>query len=242
MRILAAIAAFALVLCVTLPAKAGVYMYKDSNGRILLTDKPRNYKQLAYISPSDKEVKKDKKTRGVSSGTSASASQGNRLYFTRYHSIIQKHSSKYKLDHKLVSAVVQVESQFNPNAISRTGAVGLMQLMPSTAMQLGVADPYDPSQNIEGGTKYLRYLVERFKGDVTLALAAYNSGPLNVEKYGSVPPFKETKRYIQKIYSIYKGKRKINLAASGGNTIRRITMDNGTVVYTDYLQNGSPSF
>ena len=117
-----------------------------------------------------------------------------------------------------------------------------MQLMPSTAKQLGVKDVSDPSQNIEGGTKYLRYLVERFDGDVTLALAAYNSGPLNVEKYGKVPPFKETKRYINKIYSIYKGKKKINLSSSGGKSIRRITLDDGSVVYSDYLQNGSPSF
>jgi soluble lytic murein transglycosylase-like protein len=217
-------------------------MYKDSNGKILLTDKPRNFKQLAYISPPGKEVRKDRKRWSASAGTSSALSRGNLRYYTRYSSIIKKAASKYKLDHKLVSAVVQVESQFNPNAVSRTGAVGLMQLMPSTARQLGVKDSYDPSQNIEGGTKYLRYLVERFGGDITLALAAYNSGPLNVEKYGKVPPFKETKRYIKKIYSIYKGRNKINLSASGGNSIRRITLSDGSIVYSDYLQNGSPSF
>jgi hypothetical protein len=240
-KILSAIAAFAFALCAAYTADAGVYMYEDSNGKILLTDKPRNFKQIAYFSPSGKEVSKDRKHWGAA-GKNTSPSKRNIRYFTRYSSIIKKAASKYKLDHNLVSAVVQVESQFNPRAVSRTGAVGLMQLMPSTARQLGVLDSYDPSQNIEGGTKYLRYLVERFNGDVTFALAAYNSGPLNVEKYGKVPPFKETERYIKKIYSIYKGKRKINLSASGGNSIRRITLDDGSVVYTDYLRNGSPSF
>ncbi|MFC1549248.1 lytic transglycosylase domain-containing protein [Nitrospirota bacterium] len=242
MKAFAAIAALAFVICAANAVHAEVYMYEDSNGKILLTDKPRNGKQIAYISPSDSKVRKDSKRRGTSTGKPSSLSKGTMTYYTRYNSIIKNAASKYMLDHRLVSAVIQVESQFNPRAVSRTGAVGLMQLMPSTAKQLGVKDSYDPSQNIEGGTKYLRYLVERFKGNVTFALAAYNSGPLNVEKYGKVPPFKETQRYITKIYSIYKGKRAINLSSSGGKSIRRITLDDGSVVYSDYLQNGSPSF
>lgn len=242
MKILVAIFAFVFTLCTFGPAEAGVYMYEDSTGKILLTDKPRNYKQIAYFSPSGKKSITSSNKSAQSSLKSLNKTQRKKVFFTRYNSIIKQKASKYKLDHRLVSAVVQVESQFNPKAVSRSGAVGLMQLMPSTAKQLGVHNAYDPYQNIEGGTKYLRYLVERFKGNVTFALAAYNSGPLNVEKYGNVPPFKETKRYIKKIYSIYKGKRRINLSASGGNRIRRIKLDDGSLVYTDYLQNGSPSF
>jgi len=236
-RTLAFIAALAIILCANSQARAGAYIYEESDGKIVLTDRPRNGKLLASISPETKMAGNSKKT-----AKSRASSKSNTRFFTRYNSIIKKAASKYKLDHKLVSAVIQVESQFDPMAVSRSGAKGLMQLMPSTARQLGVIDSHDPSQNIEGGTKYLRYLIERFKGDVTLALAAYNSGPLNVEKYGKIPPFRETKRYIKKIYGIYKGNRKINLSDTKGLTIRRVTMDDGSVVYTDYLQNGSPSF
>jgi len=236
-RALSLIATLALILCGVSQVWADAYIYEETDGKIVLTDRPRNSKLIASISPDTVEADSSRKA-----ARSNTASKKNTRYFTRYGSIIKKTASKYRLDHKLVSAVIQVESQFNPMAVSKSGAKGLMQLMPSTARQLGVIDPHDPSQNIEGGTKYLRYLIERFKGDVTLALAAYNSGPLNVDKYGKVPPFKETKKYIKKIYTIYKGNKRVNLSATNGITIRRVTMDDGSVVYTDYLQNGSPSF
>ena len=242
MKVLSTIAAFVIVISVSASAHADAFMYRDSNGKIILTDKPRNDQQIAYFSPEDNRVIKGRKSWGAPSKGPATVKKENKKYFTRYNTLIKKAASKYKLDHNLVSAVVQVESQFNANAVSRSGAVGLMQLMPVTAKQLGVQDRYNPAQNIEGGTKYLRYLIERFKGDITLALAAYNSGPLNVEKYGKVPPFKETKRYINKIFSIYKGNKRIDLSKSGGNSIQRVTLDDGSVVYSDYLQNGSPSF
>lgn len=220
-----------------------MYMYKDDSGKILLTDRPRTNLQLASVDPSELKDLANHRASGTFKPSLARPEPVKELkFFTRYNSSIKRAAKKYRLDHRLISAVVQVESQFNPMALSRTGAMGLMQLMPSTAKQLGVENPYNPEQNIEGGAKYLRYLVERFNGDVTLALAAYNSGPLNVEKYGKVPPFAETKRYVSKIYDLYKGSRKINLSATGGNSIRRITLDDGTIVYTDYLQNGSPRF
>lgn len=116
----------------------------------------------------------------------------------------EKVSAKYGLDSALLKAVIKAESNFDSLAQSAAGAMGLMQLMPATARSLGVKNPYDPLENIEGGAKYLKSLLNKFKGNVEIALAAYNAGPGTVEKYGGVPPFRETISYIQKIKSLVK--------------------------------------
>ena len=120
-----------------------------------------------------------------------------------YRHIIFAKSKEYEIEPSLVYAVIRVESNWDTKALSRSGAKGLMQLMPSTAKEMNVKDPYDPEENIEGGIRYLKYLLDKFNGDITLALAAYNAGPNKVRKFRGVPPIKETRRYVKKVLSFY---------------------------------------
>ena len=117
--------------------------------------------------------------------------------------LLEKAASRHKVDPDLVRAIVRVESDYDPRAVSRKGAMGLMQLVPDTARRLGVSNPFDPQQNLEGGVSHLRYLLDRFRGDVGLSVAAYNAGENAVQRYGGIPAFPETRDYVRKIRRLY---------------------------------------
>jgi soluble lytic murein transglycosylase-like protein len=141
-------------------------------------------------------------------------------------SLIDRHSGDHGLDPRLVAAVIQVESAFNHVARSRQGAMGLMQLMPATAAVLAVSDPYDPDQNVRGGTAYLARLLDRYGGDLALALAAYNAGPEAVDRHGGVPPYAETREYVRRVLRLYDGREAI-LPASGRAPSPRLVRGEG---------------
>lgn len=166
---------------------ADIYRYEDENGVIHFTDTPTHKGFKLYLRTGFFNV-------------------GNyKDYFKKYDSIIYRYSSQYGIDYSLIKAVIRAESGYNCNAVSRKGAMGLMQLMPETASLFECENPFDPESNIKTGIKYLRYLLDYFNGRVDLALAAYNAGPKNVIKYGyTVPPFPETKSYVKKVLEYYK--------------------------------------
>jgi len=132
---------------------------------------------------------------------------------------IEKYSELYKVSPELIKAIVQVESNYNPKARSRKGAIGLMQLMKKTAAQYGVVDRYNIDQNLKGGIKYIRDLKKQHPGSLSLVLAVYNAGPVAVKKYNGVPPYKETKNYIKKIFSLL-GKKHLE-----ADTLTRVLME-----------------
>jgi len=149
--------------------------------------------------------------------------------------MIREVSARYRVDAALVRAVIQTESNWNTNAISRTGALGLMQLIPGTARQLGISNAFDPRQNLDGGVRYLHMLLERYNGDLDKALAAYNAGPGAVDRAGGIPRFRETRNYVQKVTDSYyqPGSDRLPRAFEENRPIYRAVESNGRVVFTN---------
>ncbi len=167
------------------PAHADIYRYVDENGVMHLTNLPTNSNYKLWI----------KERRVIIRGG---------LDMTKYGPLIQKAADKYKVDYSLIKAVIKAESNFNHKAVSPKGAQGLMQLMPKTASTLQVQDSFEPESNIEGGVRYLRYLMNVYNGHLPLALAAYNAGEKAVARYGGIPPYAETKGYVKRVMALYK--------------------------------------
>ncbi len=167
------------------PAVADIYMYIDSQGVMHFTNTPTSTQYRVYI--------KERPKRAL----------GKLQDMDRYDDIIAEAQRRHGVDAPLIKAMVRAESAFDPKAVSRKGALGLMQIMPKNLKRLKVSDPYNPWDNIMGGTRYFKQMLHRFEGQLPLALAAYNAGPQIVEQYRGIPPYNETQNYVRKVMRFY---------------------------------------
>jgi soluble lytic murein transglycosylase-like protein len=176
-----------------LPSSAGIYKYVDEKGVIHFTNCPRDPKFKLYIRESKEDVGIENESSFVSSIKDSNL----------YDSLISELSKKYQVDFALIKAIIRAESGFNPTAISRKGAKGLMQLMPDTALRMNVSNIFNPRENVEGGVRYFKYLLSLFNNDLRLSLAAYNAGENVVGELRSIPPYRETIDYVKRVMSYY---------------------------------------
>jgi len=183
---------------------ADIFQYTDENGVMHFSNvsvgtakKYRNLKSTA--------TGKQQTTAALHATARSRGPLSSSNVRSTYVDIINTACNRHGVDPALVHALVKVESDFNPYALSRKGAMGLMQLMPKTAVDMHVGNSFNPHENIDGGVKYLRYLIDRYEGNISLALAAYNAGETAVKKWGTIPPYPETQHYVQRILKIYGG-------------------------------------
>ncbi len=174
----------ALTLTSSLPCHADIYMYIDNKGMLHFTNVPTSSNYRLYI-----------RKRPAKSFNSYSTN--------KYDHYITEASKKHGISFPLLKAIINVESDFNPKAVSKAGAMGLMQIMPTNIRKLRIRDPFNPRENIMGGTRYLKELLQRYNGKLPLALAAYNAGPTTVDRYNGIPPIRETENYVRKVMKSY---------------------------------------
>ena len=165
-----------------------IYRYVDGNGVVHFTDRPTHGQYRLFMK--SKRSQPPKPAGGSVNLTNLTK---------HYDSLVKQYASAYNLDEALVHAVIKVESNYNSNALSNKGAQGLMQLIPTTASDMNVRDPFNPEDNIRGGSRYLRLMLDQFNGDTDLALAAYNAGPNAVLRHQGIPPYEETRNYVLKV-------------------------------------------
>lgn len=199
------------LLGIPLPGICDIYKYVGEDGKICFTDAPLQgsdyrleWKRAAkkVITENSKRLIARGRSRKVPLPSSQLAIAPKQLSVRRsqYVGLIERNARRFRLHPELLHAVIRAESAYNPTAVSPAGAIGLMQLMPATATRYGVSNIYDPAENIRGGARYLRFLLDMFENDLRLALAGYNAGENAVVKYGNqVPPYPETQQYVRKV-------------------------------------------
>ena len=219
------------------PAHGQIVSYKDSNGkRVFINSEP-----VTAARPSKIPLLRTAatgvalRTTQMSFTTSPELSAAELANRGKIEEMIREVSARYRVDPALVRAVMQTESNWNSSAVSRKGALGLMQLVPGTAQQLGVNNAFDPKQNLDGGVRYLHMLLERYNGDLDKALAAYNAGPGAVDRAGGIPQYRETRNYVQKVTDSYfrPGSDRLPRAFDERRPIYRAVEADGRVVFTN---------
>lgn len=209
LQLLACVSLVGVIAGTAVPARADIYRCKRVDGTHHYTNIREPGRRCQLVVRSGKKSKPQASQNRSSGNKSPSGSRTkDPARYNRYNGLIDEAAQLYQLPESFIRAVMRVESDFNPKVVSRAGAMGLMQLMPKTARSMGVSDPFDARQNILGGSRYLRILANRFKGDLVLTVAAYNAGEAAVEKYDGIPPYKETQRYVRRVlkhYYAYRG-------------------------------------
>ena len=220
------------------PAQGQIAAYVDGHGKLIYVngDSPKPSRRSTISLPEAATPAAAKSAAALSAPTAEAGAELPAPADPRLDRIVQAAAVRHKLDPALVRAVISTESGWNTRAISDKGAMGLMQLIPTTAERYGVANPFDPAQNVEGGTTYLKSLLDRYNGDLTKTLAAYNAGEKAVDESGGIPAYFETRRYVRKVTNTYfrlGSGRPSALWSPPKDPVRRETAADGQIVFTN---------